>query len=223
MKRILLAVSMIALAGTAHAEATSGSASAAQAQSGAVSGSASGAQVVLNQNYAAPSPNQTVTTRQAGSLKNTLNNVPAVQAPAVFGGGHPCLAGKSGGIAVAGFGGSYGEGNAEAACMAMVLGQPEVAIRIMASKSPAFCKAINNVGYYRVGNSVVPFQCGKQTKRGGVDTVGVASTTTVVSTRSAPAAQWRKCSFDAAANKITWKPKGNKAVSKAACLSHLGY
>lgn len=221
MKRILLAVSMIALAGTAQAQATSGSASAAQAQSGAVSGSASGAQVVLNQNYAAPNPNQRQQVAYSGDYE--VKSAPNVQAPAVFGGGHPCLAGKSGGFSVVGGGLSYGEGKAEAACMAMVLGQPEVAIRIMASQSPAFCKAINNVGYYRVGNSVVPFQCGKQTKRGGVDTVGVASTTTVVSTRSAPAAQWRKCEFNAAANKITWKPKGNKAVSKAACLSHLGY
>ena len=177
MKKLLtLTTALLLSAGMATAQnAESGSAS--SADNTAVQTSQSGA-IAYNGGIVQNYPQQRAETTQR------IESAPAVSAPAVFGGGHPCLAGKSGGVSVIGGGLSYGQGDPEPACMAWVMGQPEVAIRIMMATSPAFCKAMNNVGYYRVGNAVVPVACGKETKRGGVDTPGVESRPTRVSTKN---------------------------------------
>ena len=120
---------------TAVAGAQAGAQSASQ--SGSISASQGG-------NVTITSPGR-VQTEYSGSYE--LKNAPAVSAPAVFGGGHPCLAGRSGGISVIGGGATYGQGDGEPACMAWVMGQPEVALRIMMRINPAFCEAMNNVGY----------------------------------------------------------------------------
>lgn len=165
------------MTGLASAQnAVSGSASqannTAEQTSTAVAGAYNGGIV---QNYPA----------QRAETTQRIESAPAVSAPAVFGGGHPCLAGKSGGVSVIGGGLSYGQGNPEPACMAWVMGQPEVAIRIMMNTNVEFCEAMNSVGYYRVGKAVVPVECGKNKRtRGGVDSPGVASYTTKVSTRN---------------------------------------
>lgn len=172
------AVMAFALSACAAYAQTANSGSASQANntaeqtSTAVAGAYNGGIV---QNYPA----------QRAETTQRIESAPAVSAPAVFGGGHPCLAGKSGGVSVIGGGLSYGQGNPEPACMAWVMGQPEVAIRIMMQTNEQFCQAMNSVGYYRVGKSVVPVECGKNKRtRGGVDSPGVASYTTKVSTRN---------------------------------------
>ena len=208
-----IAVNFTASASQAQT-ATSGSASAAQAGAQAASGAASLSGVVINQT----SPG---TLKYEGEY--TVKSAPAVSAPALFGGGHPCLAGRSGGVSVIGGGISYGQGDPEPACMAWVMGQPEVAIRIMMASSPRFCEAMNNVGYYRVGNAVVPVACGKQTKRGGVDTPGVSSRPTKLSTRSAVT-----YTAQAVCNRSGGKLKysidahfANRAAAKANCKARL--
>ena len=45
-------------------------------------------------------------------------------------------------------------------------------------------QAMNNVGYYRVGNAVVPVACGKETRRGGIETAGVESRPSRLSTKN---------------------------------------
>ena len=35
--------------------------------------------------------------------------------------------------------------------------------------------------------------------------------------------QWLECSYNKHTNMISWKPKGNRAESKKACLTYLGY
>lgn len=161
-----------AYAQTANSGSASQANNTAEQTSTAVAGAYNGGIV---QNYPA----------QRAETTQRIESAPAVSAPAVFGGGHPCLAGKSGGVSVIGGGLSYGQGDPEPACMAWVMGQPEVAIRIMMNTNAEFCEAMNSVGYYRVGTSVVPVECGKKKRiRGGVDTPGVASYTTKVSTRN---------------------------------------
>lgn len=203
---------------------TADSTSSANSNSGASAGASAGYTV---NNYS------TGRSELVQSGTATIKNAPAVQAPSVFGGGHPCLAGKSGGISVIGGGISYGQGNPEPACMAWVMGQPEVAIRIMMRQSPEFCAAMNNVGYYRVGKSVVPIQCGRDVVRGGVDTAGVASRTTRVSTRNSPAtgpqerpALFSKCYMrdDGRIGVVFTKVgKANREIAAKACQQSLGY
>ncbi len=169
MKRILLITSLIAFSASASF-AGSGSNSEANSESNSASGAAAQAALQVNNHYS-----------NGGTA--TLKNVPAVSAPSVFGGGHPCLAGRSGGIAVAGFGGSYGSGEAETVCMLYVMGQPEAAIRALVMTDRVACKALSNVGYYRIGKSVVPFKCDK-TVAGGIDTPGATFRRSKISTRS---------------------------------------
>lgn len=169
MKHILVTAAMLIGSAAYAQESTSG----ADASANNINANQSGSIAYAGNTYLTPS-----------DTKARIESAPAVSAPAVFGGGHPCLAGKSGGVSVIGGGLSYGQGDPEPACMAWVMGQPEVAIRIMMATSPAFCEAMNNVGYYRVGNAVVPVACGKQTRRGGIDTPGVESRPSRVSTKN---------------------------------------
>lgn len=90
-----------------------------------------------------------------------IESAPPVSAPSVFGGGHPCLAGKSGGLSVIGGGLSYGQGTPEPACMAWVMGNPEIAVSIMMENSQ-FRKAACKNGFYRVGNTKYPISCAEQ-------------------------------------------------------------
>ena len=114
--------------------------------------------------------------------------------------------------------------------MAWVMGQPEVALRIMMRTNPAFCEAMNNVGYYRIGNQVVPVACGKQVVAGGIDS-GASSRTTRVAALSSNSGGnsvtipgIKKCE-KGADNKVYIKYSYNadKAAAKAACLQVLGY
>jgi len=215
MKRLLLAVVMIAAASTAYAQ---GVASNSSANSGSQSsaevnvGSQSGAFI-----YQEASVIPTSTTTR-------LENVPAVSAPSILGGGHPCLAGKSGGIAVAGFGGSYGEGKPEPICMLWYMGQAEAAVRLLVMTDKGACVALGNVGYYRVGKSVIPFACG-ETVKGGVDTPGFISRKTRVSASAAPVpvSGLKTCEKRSGKVYITYKYGADKVSAKAACLSSLGY
>ncbi len=164
MKLLIIAATVLsfgsgAIAGSSNSSSNSGSNS--------ESGAAAQAALQVNNHYSS-----------GGTA--TLKNVPAISAPSVFGGGHPCLAGKSGGIAVAGFGGSYGAGQAETVCMLYVMGQPEAAIRALVMTDRVACKALSNVGYYRIGKSVVPFNCDK-TVVGGIDSPGATFRRTRVS------------------------------------------
>ncbi len=165
MKLLIIAATMLSVGSVAIAGNTTSSG--ANSDSKSQSGAAAQAALQVNNHY-------------SNGGTSTLKNVPAVSAPSVFGGGHPCLAGKSGGIAVAGFGGSYGSGQAETVCMLYVMGQPEAAIRALVMTDRVACRALNNVGYYRIGKSVVPFKCDKTTV-GGIDTAGVTSRRTRVS------------------------------------------
>ncbi len=181
MKYLVLAAACLALSMSVASAGSKGNGTDATADSTSSSNSASGAaaQAALQVNNTYESGGTTTVNGET-----TLKNVPAVSAPSVFGGGHPCLAGKSGGIAVAGFGGSYGEGQAETVCMLYVMGQPEAAIRALVMTDRVACRALSNVGYYRVGDSIVPFDCG-DTVAGGIDTPGVTSKRSKVSSRSA--------------------------------------
>lgn len=157
---IIAAVALFAAPAVAQ-DSTSQSGAVSGSQSAAVSGSA----LQVNNTYNTPdTTKQTIT--QNGGYK--VQNVPAVSAPAIFGGGHPCLQGASGGAAGAGWGLSLGGSKAETVCMLWVIGQPEAAIRALAATDPTACKALNDVGYYRVGGSTAPFECGEKTIRGGV-------------------------------------------------------
>ena len=236
MKRLIVLATAFTLAASASQAQTAGAGAAAGAQAGAqsASGAASTSGVILNQDFRAP-PQQTI--RQEGTT--TLKNVPAVQAPSVFGGGHPCLAGQSGGIAVAGFGGSYGAGEAEVVCMLLYSGQHEAAIRALVMTNPTACKALAHVGYYIVpmGNGkskAVPFNCGKETRRGGVYSGSVgqpAVQSATVSTKNrVPATQaklFNTCYHDPASNQIKVKytaaGRKDKARAAAACQRSLGF
>lgn len=227
MKRTLIALAFASLGGMAMAQSgavgvgTATSTSGATSQSGSSAGASAGYTV---NNY---SDGKSALEYQG---EYTVKNAPSVTAPAVFGGGHPCLAGKSGGISVIGGGLSYGQGEPEPACMAWVMGQPEVAIRIMMMNSPDFCRAIGNVGYYRVGNQVLPIQCGKEVRRGGIDTAGAQPRPTRISTRnSAPMTRpdlFNECYMrDDGKIGIVYTSSGkkNKEAAGKACLSQLGY
>lgn len=128
---------------------------AAQNTAGASSGSSSSVGVTVESNSTVYGD----TYRTDGT--QTIKSAPAVSAPAVFGGGHPCLAGRSGGLSVIGGGLSYGQGDAEPACMAWIMGNPEIALTIMMD-NPRFRAAACKMGFYRVGNTQVPVQCGEQ-------------------------------------------------------------
>ena len=143
MKRFILAA--LLCAGTAQADGTTSGAN-SSANAAVNSQTASGAQVNDNRAY-------------YNDGDSTVRSAPAVSAPGVFGGGHPCLAGKSGGISVIGGGVSYGQGDPEPACMLWLMNQPEAALRVMASSSPKACRAMNEVGYIRVGEAIIPFSC----------------------------------------------------------------
>ncbi len=187
MKLLILAAASLALSMSVASAGSKGNGSDASANAGATSSSnsASGAQAASG-SYSGDSTSnaalQINNTYESGGT-STLKNVPAVSAPSVFGGGHPCLAGQSAGIAVAGFGGTYGQGTAETVCMLYVMGQPEAAIRALVMTDRVACKALSNVGYYRIGKSVVPFKCDK-TVAGGIDTPGATFRRTKVSSRS---------------------------------------
>lgn len=227
MLKLIMTSAVIAL--TASASFAQGSNSSSASNSGAASQSQAQAQAqTASSSSLTQINNSDGEQRIVYSGDYDLNNVPAVTAPAVFGGGHPCLAGASGGIAVAGFGGSYGQGTAETVCMLYVMGQPEAAIRALVMSDPVACRALNNVGYYRVGGSVVPFKCG-ETVTGGIDTAGVSSKKSIVtaSTKSEPTLKdygLRKCE-KAAGNKVvvSYRPGVDKALAKDNCLKILGY
>lgn len=99
-----------------------------------------------------------LTVNNYSSGKTEVKTAPPVSAPSVFGGGHPCLAGQSGGLSIMGGGASYGQSNAEPACMAWMMGNPEVAIAIM-MENEKFRRAVCKVGYYRLGNTTAPVNC----------------------------------------------------------------
>ena len=215
MKLLLATIGALFIASGAYAQ-TASSETTSNANNTANQTSASGAIAYnggITQNY----PQQRASTTQR------IESAPAVSAPAVFGGGHPCLAGKSGGVSVIGGGLSYGQGDPEPACMAWVMGQPEVAIRIMMATSPAFCKAMNNVGYYRVGNAVVPVACGKQTRRGGIETAGVESRPSRLSTKNAVSyAPQAVCNRSGGKLKYSIDAHfANKQAAKANCKARL--
>lgn len=219
MKLAVVAVFTVALVPVASAQTnTATGVGQAQSSSGSQSGSQANNQIIFGD-----TPSETT---------STLKTAPPVQAPSVFGGGHPCLAGKSGGISVIGGGISYGQGDPEIVCMLMVLGQPEAAIRALVMSNARACEALNGVGYYRVGNQVVPFKCGEQRKIGGVDTAGVQARKTRVSTSgNANRPQERPKLFDRCYMRddgkvgiiYTSTGRANKKIAKNACLSQLGY
>ena len=223
MKRILLTaviagftLGLPAQAQQSSSESTSDSRS--QSQAGAQAGAASQSGVTQIYNNSGSSE-----IRYSGEIKNA----PAVQAPAVFGGGHPCLAGKSGGVSVVGGGFSYGQGDPEVVCMLWVMGQPEAAVRALVMSNATACEALNNVGYYRVGNQVVPFRCG-DTVAGGIDTAGVQSKRSKVttSTKNTPTPNYGYSKCEKGPNntvKIKYKYGVDKEVAKSNCLLALGY
>ena len=160
MKTSLFIAAILTLAaGAAYAQGTTSGANSASSAS-VNSQTASGAQVNDNRAY-------------YNDGDSTVRSAPAVSAPGVFGGGHPCLAGKSGGISVIGGGVSYGQGDPEPACMLWLMNQPEAALRVMAASSPKACRAMNEVGYIRIGEAIVPFSCtvGSRVRTGQAATV----------------------------------------------------
>lgn len=198
----------------------------AQTSSGAVSGSAasnrninaagsvsSGNSIVLG---AAPA-NTRSTTEYQGSYR--VESAPSVSAPAVFGGGHPCLAGKSGGVSVVGGGFSYGQGDPEPACMAWIMGQPEIALNIMAGSSPRFLRATCNVGFWRVGNAKIPVNCDNRGRP-----IATVSTKAQVAPVAAKTALLSKCEKTTKGIKVRYTAAGkkDKATANAQCISHLG-
>lgn len=232
MKHLIAITAMVIVGFTQSAQAQN-------LNSNAQSGSQSGAAAISGNNLTFNTPEtQTIITEQRGTATSEIRNVPAVTAPAVFGGGHPCLAGQSGGIAVAGFGGSYGAGDAEVVCMLLYAGQHEAAIRALVMTDPVACKALAHVGYYIVpmGNGkskAVPFSCGKTVKGGvysaNVGQPAVASATVSTKNRVPNTAPklYTKCALDPATNqiKIKYTSVGRKDKPRAAkaCQRALGY
>lgn len=230
MKRIFALVAAFTLAASAAQAQTAISQSGANSTSLSGSQSASGAQSNNSIVFGSPPANTTA----------EIKNVPSVSAPSVFGGGHPCLAGRSGGLSVLGGGASYGQGEAEAICMLMVLGQQEAALRALAATSPKACKALENVGYYIVamGNGrtkAVAFRCDNRTVKGGVFSgqavavgqgtpVAAAPAATTVRPKARPAL-YSKCEFTGGKVRIAYTSAGkaNKSVAQKACLTELGY
>jgi hypothetical protein len=206
------------LAQTASSEAGSTAVSGSASQSGSIS--YNGGNTI---NFPAVPSKQT--TEYTGKYK--VESAPAVSAPAVFGGGHPCLAGSSGGISVIGGGASFGTGTAEPICMLWLMNQPEAAIRLLAMQSADACKAMGNVGYYRVGNQVLPFECGKQVVVGGIDSPGAKPRTSRVSTRNEqqPTDFYRRCEMkgDKVSISYTGLGRANKEIANKYCLAQLGY
>lgn len=229
--KLFMTLAAVLLIGSNASAQDANSASASQANNTANQISAAQSAAIIN--FPETPANTRNVTEYTGTYR--VESAPAVSAPAVFGGGHPCLAGKSGGFSVIGGGLSYGQGNAEPACMAWVMGQPEVAIRIMMKRSPEFCEAMNDVGYYRVGNSVLPVECGRNKKivRGGVDSANANVRTSRVSTRNSPVtspkerpALWRECYLRDDGKigiVLTSVGKANKQTAARACQQSLGY
>lgn len=226
-KFLILAAFMAASSAPVLAQSSSGAAALSGSQSGAQaasqSGASSGSVLVLNQYSTQKDENGNVLGSPDTPYTSELRNVPAVSAPAIFGGGHPCLSGQSGGIAVAGFGGSYGASKPEPVCQLWYMGQPEAAIRLLVMTDPGACKALGNVGYYRVGKSVVPFACG-ETVKGGVDTPGFKSRTTKVrASTSSPKSGLTQCEKRDGKVFIGYTYNADKVAAKASCLRSLGY
>ena len=220
----IFALAQASYAQTANANSNSSSGSIAASQSG----------VVLNQNTPGT---QRIVTVQDGTATSELRNVPAITAPSILGGGHPCLSGQSGGIAVAGFGGSFGAGDAEVVCMLMFAGQHEAAIRALVMTDPVACKALAHVGYYVIpmGNGkskAVPFTCDKKVKKGGVYSRNVGgpnvASATVSSKNRVPNTApklYSKCALEGNQIKIKYTAAGrkNKQVAAQACQRQLDY
>lgn len=216
MKTILFAATLgIASAFALSVDAQSAQSSTASAANNQFEGTAAAIAYAEGPTFTSPS---TVTTIQQGGTR--LENVPNVSAPAVFGGGHPCLAGQSGGFSVVGGGLTYGRGDADPICMAWVMGQPEVAIRMMAKKSPSFCESLNAVGYYRLGNTVVPATCSKDTVGGGADTPGTQIRDTRVSTKGTRVA-YGKCGMEDGKIKLTVRRGQDRDLAISQCKAAL--
>lgn len=178
-----------------------------ETQSQATSGSASGASAGA---ISGTTTNNTYT----NSKDTTLRSMAAVSAPAVFGGGHPCLAGVSAGAGIVGYGLSGGKSSAEPVCMLWYMGQPEAAIRALAATNPVACEALNNVGYYRVAGQTANFECGEPTRKGGVFT----------GTKTAPSSGFTKCERRADNSiliKYSAAGRSNKTLAQKNCSASL--
>ena len=198
MKLAFIAAILFATAGAVHAQ-SAGSSSDSAATSSVASANTAVVGVSVSDNRTYNSDGET-----------TIRSAPAVSAPGVFGGGHPCLAGKSGGVSVIGGGISYGQGDPEPACMLWLMNQPEAALMVMASTSQKACRAMGKVGFIRIGETIVPFQCGDAP----------------ASARTSPQARpvgYSKCVKDGNKVRISYKSGANKPAAKAACLASLGY
>ena len=135
------------------------SAQASQAQTAtSVSGSTSNSRSGAASQSGAQANNLIIFPSTPSSTKAEIESAPPVSAPSVFGGGHPCLAGRSGGVSIVGGGVSYGQGDAEPACMAWMMGNPELAMAIM-MENEKFRRAVCRVGFYRIGTTTYPVQC----------------------------------------------------------------
>lgn len=220
----LVAVFTLALAQASYAQtAISQSGSQAQSQSQSQSGSL------------ASSNNSIVFPSAPSRTRTDINNVPSVTAPSVFGGGHPCLAGASGGLSIMGGGLSAGGSDLEVVCMLYVMGQHEAAIRALASKNGRACQALENVGYYIVpmGNGktkAVQFRCKDKTVKGGVYTSSAAAVLPGNAVAAAPRPKARpslgytKCAKrEDGKVAIRYESGADKNAARQACLASLGY
>ena len=202
MKHLLLAISMVALAGGAYAQ------SAAQSLSGSASQSASGAAAQGNSiTYNEAARPSRITNRSEGTT--TVKTTGIAAAPGLALAGHPCLSGGSLSLGIVGYAAGGAFTTPETTCMLAFLGMRDAAIYALATKDRDACRAM-------VATGKIQSDCGRTVRRKNKEVAPAVAT-------SGTTGQWSKCSFDKAANKITWKPRGNRAASKAACIASLGF
>ena len=133
MKTILAIITSLAFA-AAPALANGGSNSTSTSQVQNTTTVAAGA-AIDNRSYGSKIPSST-----------TVRTTGQANAPAMMGGGHPCLSAKSGGLGIIGGSVSYGESNPEPICMLKLLGQDEAAIRLLAATDLGACRALVAAG-----------------------------------------------------------------------------
>ena len=220
-------VAMAAAAVFTLALVPSVSAQTLEAQAGALAGATSASQsaslsasqggsVTFN------SPSQ-VNTRASGST--TVKTAPALGGLAL-GGGHPCaLAPVTGQISIIGGGIGAGGMVVDDECMAMIKAATSgdnrylTAANIMAaSHSPETCRA-----YYQAG--LVSECLDKQGRSILRDRKTVSSNSGGTSAAIEVKTLFTKCSYDKAANKVTFSSKSSRDrdVAKAQCMASLGF
>ena len=210
--KLLFAALLCVSASASQAQQTAASASAAVQTFEGTAQAAAGNSLTFNQ----PS---TVTTRQSGTARAEVENVPALGGLAL-GGGHPCAWSPATGQIVL-LGGGIGAGGMtiDSACLLLIQAAAfgdqrayKAAQYMIAARDEDACQAMQAMGMVKCGSDEPTFSS--------------KSATPATRPQARPGANFTRCEMDG--GKVMLRHRANssavqKAVNKAECLAQLGY